>query len=164
MNKKDFVFRPIGIIRSSHKKLSEIPIQPVFSQGIKGTVIVNPEFAEGLMDLNGFSHIYLFYYFHKLEQTSLHVKPYLSEQTHGIFATRAPHRPNKIGMSLVKLNSIECNVLYIEEVDILDETPLLDIKPYIRRFDARENVISGWQDEVSDDVAFYKGLRGFKKQ
>jgi tRNA (adenine37-N6)-methyltransferase len=163
-NKEKIIFQSIGVILSSHKKLSDIPIQPVFSKGIKGTVIVNSEFTEGLMDLHEFSHIHLFYYFHKSQKTTLHVKPYLSEQTHGIFATRAPHRPNKIGMSLVRLTAIKDNVLHIEDVDILDGTVLIDIKPYIQRFDSRKNVKSGWQDDVSDDVASVKGLRDFEKQ
>jgi tRNA-Thr(GGU) m(6)t(6)A37 methyltransferase TsaA len=164
MNKEEFTFQSIGTIHSPHTILTDIPIQPVFSEGIKGTVIVNPEFIEGLMDLHEFSHIHLLYYFHKSQKTCLHVKPYLSKQPHGIFATRAPHRPNKIGMSIVRLTAIEDNVLHIEDVDILDGTSLLDIKPFIQRFDSRKNVKSGWQDNVSDDVASDKGLRNFEKQ
>jgi tRNA-Thr(GGU) m(6)t(6)A37 methyltransferase TsaA len=164
MNKEEFTFQSIGIIRSPHTILSDIPIQPVFSKGVKGTVIVNSEFTEGLLDLNEFSHVHLFYYFHESQKTSLHLKPYLTEKTHGIFATRAPHRPNKIGMSLVRLTAIEDNVLHVEDVDILDKTPLIDIKPYIQRFDSRRNVKSGWQDDVSDDVASDRGLRNFRKQ
>ena len=99
-----------------------------------------------------------------LKKTCLHVKPYLSEQEHGIFATRAPHRPNKLGMSLVRLTKIEGNILHIKDIDVLDGTPLLDIKPYIKRFDSRENVQSGWQDSVSDDTASVRGLRNYKKQ
>jgi tRNA-Thr(GGU) m(6)t(6)A37 methyltransferase TsaA len=163
MIREEIIFQSLGTIHSSHKKLSDIPIQPVFSKGIKGTVIVKPKFAEGLMDLNEFSHIHLFYYFHKSQKTRLYVKPYLSEKERGIFSTRAPHRPNKIGMSLVRLTAIKGNVLHIEDVDILDGTPLIDIKPYIQRFDSRKNVKSGWQDEVPEDVAYDKGRRNYKK-
>lgn len=87
------------------------------------------------------------------------VKPYLTDNAHGIFATRAPHRPNKIGISLVRLLNIKDNILEIEEVDILDGTPLLDIKPYIERFDLREDVRSDWQDDIPDDIAFSRGRR-----
>jgi tRNA-Thr(GGU) m(6)t(6)A37 methyltransferase TsaA len=164
MSEIEFIFRSIGTIHSSHKKLSDIPIQPVFSAGIKGTVIVNPECAEGLLDLQGFSHIHLIYFFHGSQKTCLRVTPYLSDTMRGIFATRAPHRPNKIGMSLVRLAAIEDNIIHIEDVDILDGTPLLDIKPYIQRFDSRKDALSGWQDEVPDDVAYDRGQRGLKRQ
>jgi len=164
MNREEIVFQSIGIIHSPHQKISDIPIQPVFVNDIKGTVVIDPEFAEGLMDLNEFSHIYLFYFFHQSQKTCLHVKPYLSEQEHGIFATRAPHRPNKLGMSLVRLTKIAGNILHIKDIDVLDGTPLLDIKPYIKRFDSRDNVQSGWQDSVSDDTASVRGLRSYNKQ
>jgi len=163
MSDEIIVFRSIGIIHSPHQKLSDIPIQPVFSNGIEGRVVVNPEFAGGLMDLNEFSHIYLFYYFHQSRKTRLHVKPYLSEEEHGIFATRSPHRPNKLGMSLVRLMEIEGNILHVKDIDILDGTPLIDIKPYIQRFDSRESVRSGWQDAVSDETASLRGLRNYKR-
>ncbi len=164
MEGNKFVFQSIGIIHSPHKEISKIPIQPVFCNDVEGTVRLNNEYAEGLKDLAGFSHIYLFYYFDHSQKTCLRLKPYLSDHEHGIFATRAPHRPNKLGMSLVRLDRIENNILYIRDLDILDDTPLLDIKPYIQRFDSRENVKSGWQDIVSDDVASVRGLRDFKSQ
>jgi tRNA (adenine37-N6)-methyltransferase len=164
MNRAEISFQSIGIIHSPHQKLADIPIQPVFANDIKGTVVIDPEFAEGLMDLNEFSHIYLFYFFHQSQKTCLNVKPYLSEQEHGIFATRAPHRPNKLGMSLVRLMEIAGNILHIKDIDVLDGTPLLDIKPYIKRFDSRDNVQSGWQDSVSDDTASIRGLRNYNKQ
>ncbi|MBE9572677.1 MAG: SAM-dependent methyltransferase, partial [Proteobacteria bacterium] len=88
---------------------------------------------------------------------------YLSDQKHGIFATRAPHRPNKLGMSLVRLLRIKDNILHVKDIDILNGTPLLDIKPYIQRFDSKENTISGWQDTISDDAASMRGLRHFKR-
>ena len=91
------------------------------------------------------------------------LKPYLSDQEQGIFATRAPHRPNKLGMSLVRLVNIEGNVLHVKDVDIIDGTPLFDIKPYIKRFDSRENVKSGWQDTIHGDVAVSRGAREYQK-
>lgn len=164
MSRRKILFQSLGVIHSPHKKLADIPIQPVFSKGIPGTVEVAPEFAEGLADLKEFSHIHLFYVFHRSGKTSLRVRPYLSDQERGIFATRAPHRPNKLGMSLVRLSGIEGNILRIQDVDILDGTPLLDIKPYIQRFDSRGGVRSGWQDDVSDDKAAVRGRRNYKKQ
>ena len=164
MSSKTIVFQSIGTIHSPHKELADTPIQPVFAGDIEGTVVVDPEFADGLMDLQEFSSIYLFYYFNRSKTTCLHVKPYLSEQERGVFATRAPHRPNKLGMSLVRLTSIEGNVLHIKDIDVLDGTPLLDIKPYIQRFDSRKNARSGWQDTVPDDIAAVRGLRNYKQQ
>ena len=163
MNDDTFVFQPIGIIHSPHKEISRIPIQPVFCNGIEGTVVLNTEYADGLKDLQGFSHIHLFYYFNQSQKTCLRLKPYLSDEEHGIFATRAPHRPNKLGMSLVRLVRVEDNILHVRDLDILDGTPLLDIKPYIQRFDLRKTVKSGWQDTVSNDVAAVRGLRDSKR-
>ncbi|MBA7690729.1 tRNA (adenine(37)-N6)-methyltransferase [subsurface metagenome] len=153
------IFHPIGVIHSPHKVMSKTPIQPVFCSDIKGTVVLDAEYADGLKDLQGFSHIYLFYYFHQSQKTCLRLKPYLSDQEHGIFATRAPHRPNKLGMSLVRLMKIKDTILHVKDIDILDGTPLFDIKPYIQRFDSRENTRSGWQDTIPDDVASVRGLR-----
>ena len=160
---KEYIVKPIGIIRSPHVESSQTPIQPVFAKGIPGTVEVFPEHIDGLMDLDKFSHIYLFYYFDRAKAIKLKVKPYLEDKLHGIFATRAPQRPNKIGISVVKLLKIENNILFIEDVDILDGTPLLDIKPYIARFDTRDEVRSGWQDEIQDDTANVRGKRDYEE-
>jgi tRNA-Thr(GGU) m(6)t(6)A37 methyltransferase TsaA len=162
MRSQKFIFQSIGIIHTPHKDLSHTPIQPVFSKGIQGSVELFSEYVDGLKDLDGFSHIYLFYYFDRSEQVKMRLKPYLDVNVRGVFATRAPHRPNKIGMSLVRLLEIRDNILEVEDVDILDRTPLLDIKPYIKRFDSREEVRSGWQDNVSDDIAFSLGRRDNK--
>ncbi len=159
MHDYEVIFHQIGVIHSPHKVLSKTPIQPVFCNDIRGTVVLDAEYADGLKDLLGYSHIYLFYYFHQSHKTCLCLKPYLSDQEYGIFATRAPHRPNKLGMSVVRLDGIEDNVLYVRDIDILDSTPLLDIKPYVQRFDTRENTRSGWQDTVSDEIASVRGLR-----
>ncbi len=163
MNDEKFDFQPIGLILSPYKELSKIPIQPVFCEGIEGKVILNPRYVDGLKDLDGFTHIYLFYYFNRSQKTCLRVKPYISDEEHGIFATRAPHRPNKLGMSLVRLVRVEDNIIYVSDIDILDGTPLLDIKPYIQRFDSRETAKSGWQDAVTNDAASVRGLRDFRK-
>ncbi len=149
----------IGIIHSPYKNPKETPIQPVYAKGIKGEVEIFPKYMAGLRDLEGFSHIYLLYYFHKAGSEKLSVKPFLEDATHGVFATRAPSRPNHIGISLVKLLRIEENILYIEDVDILDGTPLMDIKPYISRFDYRDNVRCGWQDNIEEKKARILGSR-----
>ena len=159
MNRQEYIFQPIGIIHTPHQDLSQTPIQPVFSKGVRGTVEIFSEYVDGLKDLDGFSHIYLLYYFDRSTQVKMKVKPYLDVNVRGVFATRAPHRPNKIGMSLVQLLEIRNNILEVEDVDILDGTPLLDIKPYIKRFDSREDVRSGWQDDIPDDIAFPRGRR-----
>ena len=161
MNGYTFNFQPIGVISSPHKKLSEIPIQPMLCEDIEGTVILDTPYIDGLKGLPGFTHIYLLYCFNRSEDTFLRLKTYLSDEEYGIFATRAPYRPNKLGMSLVRLEKVEKNILYVKDVDILDGTPLLDIKPYIGRIDSRENAKSGWVDSVLDDVISTRGLRDF---
>lgn len=164
MTPETYTFQSIGIIHSPHKILEKTPIQPVFCRDIKGSITLDEEYIDGLMSLHEFSHIYLFYYFNHSNKTSLRLKPFLSDQEQGIFATRAPHRPNKLGMSLVRLDKIEGNALYVRDLDVMDGTPLLDIKPYIQRFDSRDEVLSGWQEGVSNDEAAVRGLREFKDQ
>lgn len=132
-------------------------------EGIRGTVDVFPEFEEGLKDIEGFSHVILIYHFHRARFKSLLVRPYMDENYHGVFATRAPARPNPIGISIVRLVERRGNVLIVEDVDVLDGTPLLDIKPYVPEFDYREGVRTGWLEEnvhklpeAKDDGRFAK--------
>ena len=141
------VFSPIGIIRSPFTDIAGMPIQPAGARGIRGTVEVSEQYAAGLEDLEGFSRIILIYVFHKCEQCQLTVTPFLDSQVHGIFATRAPCRPNAIGISVVRLAGINGRILAIEDVDILDGTPLLDIKPYVPVFDAYPDSKSGWLEK-----------------
>jgi tRNA-Thr(GGU) m(6)t(6)A37 methyltransferase TsaA len=158
----DIAYRPIGVIRSEHTIPENTPIQPVFAEGCKGRAEILPEFAEGLRDLDGFSHLYLIYHFDRTKGTKLRVKPFLQDVERGLFATRAPCRPNPIGLSIVRLAGIEGNTLLLDEVDILDGTPLLDIKPYTEKFDCRQEVRSGWQDEVDNETARQLGKRGYR--
>jgi len=137
-------YKPIGIVHSQFKKPQNVPIQSVASKGIKGSVEVDREYAEGLKDIEGFSHIILIYHFHLSKAYSLIVEPYLDKNPHGVFSTRAPSRPNPIGISIVRLTKIEDNILHIQDVDIIDGTPLLDIKPYVPNFDQRKTVKIGW--------------------
>jgi tRNA-Thr(GGU) m(6)t(6)A37 methyltransferase TsaA len=143
LNRMEFKLQPIGIIRSPFIEKRDTPIQPSRSTA-RGTVEVYPEFADGLRDLESFSHIILIYYFHQSSGYTLSVKPFLDTQERGLFATRYPARPNQIGISIVRLMGREDNLLDIEGVDVLDGTPLLDIKPYVPDFDIREDVSTGW--------------------
>ena len=156
-------YRPIGIIHSEHTVAGKTPIQPTYAQGCKGQVEVFTEFAEGLKDLDGFSHIYLLYHFHQSSpQVKLIVKPFLQDIEHGIFATRAPCRPNAIGLSVVELEKIEGRILHVNGVDILDSTPLLDIKPYTAKFDLHDIKKNGWHDEVDEQTAEKRGKRRYR--
>ena len=138
------IFEPIGIIHSPFKDVKGVPIQPPAAKGIKGEVEIFNDYVEGLKDLDGFSHIYLLFYFHKSTKYTLTVIPYMDKESRGVFATRAPRRPNKIGISVVRLNAIKDNIILIEDVDIVDGTPLIDIKPYVPMFDQRKEVTTGW--------------------
>ena len=155
-------YRPIGVIHSTFTNIEGMPIQPPGAAGIRGTVEVFPEFAEGLKDLDGFSHIILLYHFHRVPGAKLVVIPFMDSQPHGVFATRAPKRPNPIGLSIVKLLSIEQNVLHIENVDILDGTPLLDIKPYVPEFDQPQANRVGWLEQSKGRVQSKKSDSRFR--
>jgi tRNA (adenine37-N6)-methyltransferase len=143
----EIVYRPLGVIRSPFTEKDHTPIQSLFSNAA-GTVEVFPEYAEGLRDIGGFSHLFLIYHLHHTEECKLLRKPFLDgSKEHGIFATRHFCPPNPIGLSIVELKKVRGNVLEVGGIDVLDGTPLLDIKPYVRQFDCRENVRSGWFDE-----------------
>lgn len=145
-------YRAIGAIRTPFKDTEGMPIQPSGAKGIRGTVEVFPEFAEGLKDLDGFSHITLVYHLHKAKGAKLTVIPFMDTKPRGVFATRAPRRPNPIGLSTVKLLKVDGNILHIENVDILDGTPLLDIKPYVPEFDREDEYRVGWLEKARKQV------------
>lgn len=159
---KEIVYRPIGIIHSPFKEPKGVPIQPSAGRNIEGHVEVFPEYQAGLKDLEGFSHIILLYHFHLSEGYSPEVVPYMDDELRGVFATRAPKRPNPIGISVVRLMKIEGNMLKIKDLDVLDGTPLLDIKPFVPEFGDRiQNVRTGWLEkrvhrleETRDDGRF----------
>jgi tRNA-Thr(GGU) m(6)t(6)A37 methyltransferase TsaA len=155
-------FRPIGIIHSPFTTIEGMPIQPSAATGIKGHIVISEDFVEGLCDLDGFSHIYLLYHFHLSKSFNLKVTPFLDDQQRGIFATRAPKRPNPIGLSVVKLNKIKLNVLDIENVDIIDGTPLLDIKPYVQEMDKVNLYKLGWLSKYRKDLKSKNSDRRFK--
>jgi len=152
---ESITIKPIGIIHTPHTDIKNMPIQPIAAEGIKGYVELLPEYIQGLKDLDGFSHITLIYRFHKITDYSLEVIPFMDDKPRGIFATKAPKRPNAIGISTVKLMGIEGNIIHIEQVDMLDGTPLIDIKPFYPRYDNRENVKDG-RLEKNKDLPLYK--------
>ena len=154
--------QPIGIIHTPFRQLAEMPIQPAGAAGVQGTVEIFEPFRAGLKDLDGFSHIILLYLFHGSQGFSLEVVPFLDTQPRGLFATRAPRRPNPIGLSTVRLDRIENGNLQVRNVDILDKTPLLDIKPYVPEFDAQTEVRSGWLEQARKTVARQKSDNRFK--
>ncbi len=137
-------FKQIGVIYSPFNDAEGMPIQAVGAEGVRGTIELFDEYVDGLKDLDGFSHVILLYHFHRIKQTKLQVVPFLDENLHGIFATRAPNRPNPIGLSVVRLLSIEGRRLFVENIDVIDGTPLLDIKPYVPDFDNVKNIKTGW--------------------
>lgn len=146
MESNQISIQPIGIIHTPFNTIKDMPIQPLAAEGVKGFIELFPEYAEGLTDLEEFSHITLLYHFHKINNYDLLVKPFMDTKKHGIFATKSPKRPNAIGLSTVKLLGIENNVIHIEMVDMLNGTPLIDIKPFFAKFDNRTNTKSGWLD------------------
>ena len=144
------VMTPIGVIHTPFKEVRDTPIQPLGGQGVRGSIVLDPAYAEGLADVDGFSHLTLVYCFDRIHAPALRVVPFMDTQERGIFATRAPKRPNRIGLSTVRLRSVQGCVLEIEDVDMLDGTPLLDIKPYFRAFDVFPDAVSGWAEAHQD--------------
>jgi len=143
---QEITMTPIGIIHSPYKQIEEIPIQGKFKPEVKAYIELKKDYAPGLRDLESFSHAIILYHFHKSQKEMIIGKPFLEDKEHGIFAIRSPHRPNHIGLSVVKIEKIADNKFYFSEVDVLDGTPVLDIKPYVNHFDIRDNIISGWLD------------------
>jgi len=138
---------PIGVIHSPYKQSKDIPIQGVFKREPEAWIELEDKYVAGLKDLASFSHAIILHYFHRSHREETQDRPFLEPNKHGIFAIRSPHRPNHIGLSVVKIERIEANKIYFTEVDMLDQTPVLDIKPYVKYFDSRENVKSGWLDK-----------------
>lgn len=154
---RDITFRAIGVIRSPFTEKTSTPIQGVYAApDARGTVEIYEEFAPGLKDIEGFSHLYLLYWFDRAESKSLVQKPFLDKREKGIFSIRHYNRPNPIGLSVVKLEGVRDNKLEVSELDILDETLVLDIKPYVPEFDFRDNVRSGWYPDGSERTKYVR--------
>ncbi len=156
-------FNPIGTIHTPFKDAQGMPIQPAGAQGIRGTVELLPEYAAGLQDLHGFSHIILLYVFHHSNSYSLVVTPFMDSAPRGVFATRAPNRPNSIGLSVVRLVRVDDTKLHIEGIDVLNGTPLLDIKPYAPEFDHPSGTVrTGWLEKSKQQVSEKRSDDRFK--
>ena len=147
---EQIVYHPIGIIHTPYTQKENTPIQGCFAPNSRGTVEVYPEHSDGLKDIEEFSHLILIYHFHKSEGCQLMTKPFLDKEKKGIFSIRYFTRPNPIGISIVRLLKINGCILEVGEIDMLDETPLLDIKPYVPQFDIKENVRNGWYNTASE--------------
>lgn len=145
--------KSIGTIFTPFATLEDMPIQPKGAEAVTGTVELEEQYLAGLADLEGFSHIYLLYTFHMAKRTALTVTPFMDTQPRGVFATRSPLRPNHIGISIVRLVSVAKNIITVQGIDILNGTPLLDIKPYIAAFDAVQHSRSGWMQGSVEDVS-----------
>jgi len=143
---------PIGIVRSEYKDPVGVPINPVFCKGVKGQIEIFPEYAPALKDLDGFSHIHVISFFHHSQGYRLVTQPFTDDELHGLFTTRSPRRPNPLGLSVVRLIKVEDNVLHIEETDMIDGTPVLDIKPFHPQLDHRSDVRLGWLGDRLDKV------------
>ncbi|RKY23886.1 MAG: tRNA (N6-threonylcarbamoyladenosine(37)-N6)-methyltransferase TrmO [Planctomycetota bacterium] len=148
---EQLIMHPIGIIHSPYKESKDMPIQGRFKADAEAWIELEDKFAGGLKDLDEFSHAIILYYFHKSQSEEIEGRPFLETDKHGIFAIRSPHRPNHIGFSIVKIKKVEANKLYFTEVDVLDRTPVLDIKPYVSHFDSRNDVKCGWLDKHFKD-------------
>ncbi len=154
----------IGIIHTPFTELKGMPIQPAGGAGVQGTVEIFSTYREGLADLGGFSHLILLYHLHRSDGYRLRVVPFMDTVERGLFATRAPKRPNPIGLSVVKLVGVEDGTLQVENLDVLDGTPLLDIKPFVPEFDAQENVRTGWLENARKRVAEKRSDERFSKE
>ena len=141
---------PIGVIKTPFNDLKGMPIQPSGARDIEGTLVINPEYEQGLSDIQGFSHIILLYHFHQSSGYDLLVTPFLDTEKRGLFSTRAPRRPNPIGLSIVELTGRDKNLLFVKGIDVLNNTPLIDIKPYVPKFDVKEVTATGWLEKAQE--------------
>ncbi|MBE0639623.1 MAG: tRNA (N6-threonylcarbamoyladenosine(37)-N6)-methyltransferase TrmO [Bacteroidales bacterium] len=155
----EIIYQTIGYLVTAFDNPEEMPIQPCSRLVKPGHAVIEPEYFEGLKDIETFSHVILIYHFHRRTKTSLRVKPFLDQEERGVFATRAPVRPNAIGLSIVKLVKIEENRLYFENLDMLNGTPLLDIKPYVPEFDQPSEATSGWLSALKDTTMIVSDKR-----
>jgi len=157
----NIAYKPIGYFRTPFTEIKGMPIQPLGAHGIEGVVDVLPEYSEGLKDLEGFSHVYVLYHLHEIVGYDLMVKPFLDTNRHGIFATRSPKRPNPIGLSVMRLTGISGNSVLLEGVDVLDQTPVIDIKPYVADFDRCDADRFGWFEGKSANATHHRSDERF---
>jgi tRNA-Thr(GGU) m(6)t(6)A37 methyltransferase TsaA len=155
---------PIGILHTPYQRVEEMPVQPAGARGIAGWIELRPELVDGLDDLDGFSHIIVLYQFHRVGDVQLTVTPFLDNRPRGLFATRAPCRPNPIGLSILRLLRVDGDCLAVEDVDMLDQTPLLDLKPYVPAFDQPTGPVrDGWLATAAARISSVRSDERFKK-
>ncbi|MBV5306588.1 MAG: tRNA (N6-threonylcarbamoyladenosine(37)-N6)-methyltransferase TrmO [Desulfobulbaceae bacterium] len=157
----DIVYNPIGYFRTPFSEIKGMPIQPIGANGIEGSIEVLPEFREGLKDLEGFSHVFVLYHLHEIKGYDLLVKPFLDKDRHGIFATRSPKRPNPIGLSVMRLKGVNEDSVLLECIDVLDRTPVIDIKPYVADFDCCDADRFGWFEGKSGNARHHRSDERF---
>ena len=158
----NIIYHPIGIVHSPHKERGKAPIQPIYADGFRGYLEIFPEFVEGLEGLEIFSHIFVLFHFHQARSFKLKLTPFFHDTERGIFTTRAPERPNPIGLSLLRLEKVTDNKIYVNDLDILDGTPVLDIKPFTKGLDMRTDSRDGWIGRIDPQEAKIKGRRESK--
>ena len=161
-NDTAIVYQPLGWLRTPFSDIAEMPIQPSGARGVRGTIRIQDEFVPGLRDLDGFSHAICLYHLHQCTGYALEVMPFLDQATHGIFATRSPKRPNPIGLSVVRIVAVDGPCVHLENVDMLDGTPVLNIKPYVPTFDAPAADCFGWLTETAARAAVTKSDGRFR--
>jgi tRNA-Thr(GGU) m(6)t(6)A37 methyltransferase TsaA len=153
MFEEQFQYTSIGVIRTPFESPEGMPIQPIGADAADGTVELDESYADGLQDLDGFSHCILLYHFHDTADSApLEVEPFLDKEKRGVFATRAPQRPNQIGLSVVKITSVADHEVSVSGIDVVDQTPLLDIKPFVPDFDVPNDVATGWIDASKSTI------------
>ncbi len=157
-------YTPIGYFTTPHKDVQGMPIQPLGAVGIHGAISILPEYQEGLIDLQDFSYVIVLYHLHKIEGHDLTVTPFLDTRTHGIFATRSPKRPNPLGLSVMRLAGVSKSTVFLENVDVLDQTPVIDIKPYIPDFDVWPADKIGWFAGKSNNASTHRSDNRFARQ
>ena len=154
----------IGIIQTPFKDIDGMPIQPSGAIDVPGQLVIDAQYEDGLCDLDGFSHLILLYHFHLSKGYSLMVRPFLDTVQRGLFSTRAPRRPNPIGLSIVRLDRIDGRTLHVLDVDVVDGTPLLDIKPYVPTFDVRSDARAGWLERSQEQSTSLKSDQRFREK
>lgn len=157
----NITFTPIGHFRTPFTEIKDMPIQPIGGQDIQGVIDVFPEFREGLQDLEGFSHVFVLYHLHEIKGYDLVVQPFLDSNKHGIFATRSPKRPNAIGLSVMRLLRVSKNSVIVQGIDVLDGTPVIDIKPYVADFDRPDADRFGWFEGKSSNAVHHRSDERF---
>ncbi len=158
----NITYRPIGYFRTPFTDIKGMPIQPIGGSDVEGVIDILPEFREGLVDLEGFSHAYVLYHLHRIQGFDLMVRPFLDNDRHGIFATRSPKRPNPIGLSVMRIKEVTEVSVVLEGIDVLDRTPVIDIKPYVMDFDRFEPERCGWFEGKSSDATHLRSDERFR--